>query len=813
MMGKSHFWVVSDAVAYIKRYGDESQKRALQTLEMAYGDNKPIEEIPTQETVVERLVGFESLHTDKFGDLALTLRSFPGGGKSNVTGLGFHMFTAFNHFINPYPDTDGSWPNAGGYSYLDSSMKGFDSLVVKGISEHLRGLVDVENSLVLERIRSFWRGGPGEWAANFETDLSGTSFAPWNVLARVYQTHLVLHHYEPLEVRGPNSHLVGVQLLGPLVHAAADACSVQHVRSTLGFGHSVWENYLKSKVYNRQINVNAMMVRGFLSEEPFTPYPTISEGPLRGCFDVSAFICKLAARTADRLQASTSQTWEQLWKAGDQFWRSYLLGASVRDDSHYLYNMAVAGTVQVIVKCYEDLVSGGILSSDKGLLNPQKMPEVKTIQHEMLHLPVKKTSAAPPSEDVMPVPFSQARDLLGFEPFGKNNVQNLLKKATGLMSGVLYQKLDRNLIRGIFRELDEETVRQYAAEGARRGDGFCPLRAMEKLSLDSDLSAHFGTGTFRMPSSDECEDPRLFEQYMNLSDVHAYTANKFQLTQLLAGLKYYRQKFETQEELRGRIDRLTQSLERLREFGENDLAAEAFDLVSPRVERKEKTKTSRELASEKKSLFSMFREWLAPLFHVPVTAWATVAATVLLVVVMLPRGGPESVVGLSSESWDRPGLTLMAPKALGPSVPESLPERAKLAIIINFKDFKEPVSQDVIDASYRAIRPTTAMEKKYDCIQPKRIKEVLEKDHTPVTNLKDALNVVHSTLGASKALVITVVSKGDKFELESVLKNLESGEKLSSKTATGVTRDGVAPGIRKLVNEHFEAERLSASQP
>ena len=58
------------------------------------------------------------------------------------------MFTAFNHFINPYPDTDASWPSASGYAYTASSMKGFDSLVVKGISEHLGGLVDVENSLV-----------------------------------------------------------------------------------------------------------------------------------------------------------------------------------------------------------------------------------------------------------------------------------------------------------------------------------------------------------------------------------------------------------------------------------------------------------------------------------------------------------------------------------------------------------------------------------------------------------------------------------------------------------------------------------------
>jgi hypothetical protein len=104
MNGKVHYWIVCDAVTYIKNSGTLLQKKALQSLELAYGKKKSIEEIPSSETAIERLAGFESWHTDKFGDLSLRLPGLLWRSKRNVTGLFGHTFTAFNHFINPFPD-------------------------------------------------------------------------------------------------------------------------------------------------------------------------------------------------------------------------------------------------------------------------------------------------------------------------------------------------------------------------------------------------------------------------------------------------------------------------------------------------------------------------------------------------------------------------------------------------------------------------------------------------------------------------------------------------------------------------------------
>lgn len=795
MMSKNHFWVVCDAVAFIKHYGDGAQKRALQAFEIGYGQDRPVDLIPAQETAVERLVGFESLHTDKFGDLALTFRSLPGIGKTNVTGLGFHMFTAFNHFINPYPDTDCAWSGASGYSYATSSMKGFDSLVVKGISEHLCGLVDIDNSLIIRRIEPFWKDGPEAWQTNFDRDLSQTRFAPWNVMARFYHSYLLQNHYEPLEVRGPNQSIVGLQVLGPLVHAAADACSVQHVRSTLGLGHTVWENYLKSKVYNREINANATLVTRLLSEEPFDPSPVISTGPLAGRFDAEQFICRLASRTADRLQASTNQTWSQLWNAGDKFWRNYLLGSAMGEDSQYLYNMAVAGTVHIIVKSYEDLVKQGILSPDKGLLHPEKMPTLEQIQKDMPELPMKKSGDGLPSEKVMPVPFSAPRDMLGFEPVGETRLQEHVSQASAVLGKILGGALEQSKIPRLFENIERELLEQYQRMEDKEGPGFCPLRKLEKLPLDSDLSAHFGTGTFRMPSSEECNNPRLLAQYIDMSDAHAYAAHKLQVTQLIAGLKFYQRKYAQRADVAKRIDQVQAGLEQIRGIGLHDAVSEAFDLVSPRMAQASGSVPAQERPTGSERFghfFSAFEEWLAPLFRVPVTALATAAAVVLLVVVLLPRDVPELMVGLSSEKWERPQVTLMAPKSLAPrAVPAPDVEKKKIVAIISYKNFKKPPTQEVIDASYRAIRPTAAMERSFDIVSPAKVSEAVQNGEVPAGDLGQVLDGVAKKFGATEALVFTITAKGDKFEVAGELKDLESGQTIRVDTDREVSTENI----------------------
>ncbi|MBM3298817.1 MAG: hypothetical protein FJY85_02540 [Deltaproteobacteria bacterium] len=756
---------------------------------------------------MEYLAGFESWQTDKFRDLALSLRAFPRGGKHQVFGLGWHHFTAFNHFINPYPEVESSWSSVSGYTYPSSSMAGFDSVVVQGISKCLQGLVDTENSPVLDRIRPFWKYGEQEWNNNFERELGRTEFAPWSILAQVYYEHFILEHYEPLEVRGANEHIVGLQLLGPVIHAVADACSPQHVRSALGFGHSIWENYVKSRAYDRRISVEPGLVLRLLKEEPFEPRVTRADGPLKGKFDVENFVRKLSVKTADRLIQSTSRNWKDLWQAEGAFWRRYLTGSAMREDAHFFYNMAVAGTVHALARSYQDLISQGILSPDSGLVNPEKMPDLDLFQKDHPDLPTKRTGRDDlPPEEVMPVPYNHPRDLVGFDPEGDADLPVLSRKVRSLIGNSLSrnsQDADRS---ELLKLVERAVTAQYTRMAQRVGDQFCPMRVAESIPVGSDLSAHFGTATFRMPSAQECDDPSMFEQYIAKSDSHAYLAYTLQLTQALAALRFYRTKFAGHEAAVARLDYIASKIEQFRD-AELPASAQGFTVASPALAHPARVSpveaVTSEMASSVKGFLSDLQERISAFFNVvPKAALATVAVAALLLIIVIPRGGPEHpVLGLSPESWTTPGLTMMGPRDAAHLriAPKSL--KPRLAVLVYFKGVKGPVDQEIVDSAYRAVFPTALVRARFDLLTPEEVKAAVENGLIGTKTPQETLDGLHQQLKVNEALVVTIAVKRDLFDVETTLSDLDRGKPLGSASAKDVQRNNLAEATRKSVQD------------
>lgn len=560
MNAKVHYWIVCDAVAYIKSSGTSLQKKALQSLELAYGQRKSIDDIPSSESAVERLAGFESWHTDKYADLSLRLPGLLWRSKRNVTGLFGHTFTAFNHFINPHPDVNKQWSSGSGYSYDSSSKKGFDSFVVKGISRYLRGLVDKENSLVLDRVRPSWQQGFSEWKANFQRGLVNTSFVPWSVLAKFYYSHFLSDQNNPLEVRGPNSHLVGLQLLGPVFHAIADACSPQHVRPALGFGHQAWENYVQSRVYARQISLNPALISKIMSTQPFSFSSTIAVGEFKGHLDIESFVHRLSVMTAKIVSRSTSSTWRDLYEAGEKFWKWYLTGEQVEDDSTYLYHQAVAGTVHAIEMACLDLQILGILTHDC-LRDDKKLPCPECIQDDEIDMPHKMLSDEDaPAEETRPDPLRKASSLLGFDPSNDSNIQELINQFESL-----YIKSGRHDCRGrefleLRQQIEAAAVQEFEHHELRPGISVCPLRSMERIPINSDVSAHFGVESFRLPSLSECRDPALFSGYIDKLDEHSEVAHELELSMCAASLIHLKSSCELDESRCRRIDELIDTL-------------------------------------------------------------------------------------------------------------------------------------------------------------------------------------------------------------------------------------------------------------
>jgi hypothetical protein len=790
MNGRVHYWIVCDAVAYIKAHGDELQKRALQTLELSYGETKTVEELPAGKSAIERLAGFESWHTDKFGDLSIRVPVLPWETKRNVTGLCGHMFTAFNHFINPHPDPTNPWSTAEGYSYQASSMQGFDSFVVKGISDYLQGLVDEDHSPVLRRVRPSWTKGAPEWRDNFEREIVNTTFAPWTVLVRFYYTYFLKRQNEPLEVNGPNSHIVGLQLLGPVFHAIADACSPQHVRPALGFGHQVWENYVQSRVYSHDIDVNPNLVREMMSTQPFEPGLTAIDGPLQGRFDVESFVYALSVKTGETLNRSTSTSWSELWQAGENFWRWYLTGERMNDDARYLYNQAVAGTVYALVRAYQDLERLEIITPRNGLKDSSRLPRLSVVGDDGIAMPTKRMGEQdPPPEQARPIPFGHAEDILGFEPSGASKVKERLSEFTTLFRKSAPGQSQRKDIMDALKRLEESLVTEYQLRSDKIGRLFCPLRSVEKISLDSDISAHFGLGSFRLPSSSECGDPTVLSDYINQVEIHSEMARRLELTQAIATLRFYETKRELPEL---RLERINRTIELLRGARDGVPSLAPVRLAVNALERAIKGDPAFKKSGSDflEKTISTVKEFIGSFSRIPAMAMATAVAVVLVLILIMPWGGKLPIMGLSGENWDESGYPIVAqPKDLTPKAPTREIAGPKVAIIVYFKDFPTPISQEWINSLYADLSPDDKLREKYSFVSPREVEQAVKEGKVSTEKRDMTFETLKKVLGVARVLVIDVVSAKDGIKADIELLNLENGEIESHKTLGTFNKD------------------------
>ncbi len=181
---------------------------------------------------------------------------------------------------------------------------------------------------------------------------------------------------------------------------------------------------------------------------------------------------------------------------------------------------------------------------------------------------------------------------------------------------------------------------------------------------------------------------------------------------------------------------------------------------------------------------------LTSMFNIPVMAVAT-ATAVFLIVVFYPHGTTGPVMGLSSVSWDRTGddNKLMSPVKrtfrIGPG--DRASERPRVATIIFFDDPNPPFKQEQIDLFYRVLKPTSALSARFDFLTPKRVKDVISKGAIKTDSRNDIIKGLHEKLGVSRAIFLTIASKGDRFDVESELIETATGNTVRKKTRKGVS--------------------------
>ncbi len=177
------------------------------------------------------------------------------------------------------------------------------------------------------------------------------------------------------------------------------------------------------------------------------------------------------------------------------------------------------------------------------------------------------------------------------------------------------------------------------------------------------------------------------------------------------------------------------------------------------------------------TLVSRFRSYLSSLFEAPFVPLAAAAAVVLLVVLIYPRGDLETRLGLSSVSWDQ-AHNLGSPKAVV--------KRQKVAVVVAFRGFQQPWEQDAIDSLYRQLEPADEARSHFEFVAPADLSGALAKEADKPFDRSGILATLRKDFQVSKVFLVTVLSKGERPDIEIEVVDAESGKALKKATRTAV---------------------------
>jgi len=314
---------------------------------------------------------------------------------------------------------------------------------------------------------------------------------------------------------------------------------------------------VQSRVYTGHIDMNPALIAKILNSNLFKNKLILRDGTLPPRFDVESFIYQLSVKTAETISKSASSTWNEVYKAGEAFWKWYLTGEQMQDDTMYLYNQAVAGTVHMIQMAYEDLTLLSVLS-DEGLVHPAKLPKLTLIQDSAVKMPARKTNDEHKSaEETRHDPLHKTEHILGFEPSPGCEVPKLIVDCE-----TLFMKSGNNRkteCESLLNKLECTIVQEFDSH-SQRDDDFCPLTALEKIPVDCDVSAHFGVETYRLPAEKECNNGNDFAEYMAKLEDHSEIAHKLELTIAAASLAHIKNVSPLSESAKRKLDAMIDEL-------------------------------------------------------------------------------------------------------------------------------------------------------------------------------------------------------------------------------------------------------------
>ncbi len=214
------------------------------------------------------------------------------------------------------------------------------------------------------------------------------------------------------------------------------------------------------------------------------------------------------------------------------------------------------------------------------------------------------------------------------------------------------------------------------------------------------------------------------------------------------------------------------------------------ELLAKVKERLEQFSVPESAETGQKKAFVLW-DWILQQFRRPALGVAAAVAAILIVVLVYPRSPVETMVGLSAVAWEN------APR---PKTPIESP-RKHAAVLIFFKNFKEPLSRDKVDALYQALEPPIEINEKFDVIPPADLTKAIKRGEIDPFNKKKLLENLDEKFDVTRVALVTIEPAVQGFDVKSDLMRTSDGTRLKKRTAGGVPEAELASTVRGAVWE------------
>jgi len=183
------------------------------------------------------------------------------------------------------------------------------------------------------------------------------------------------------------------------------------------------------------------------------------------------------------------------------------------------------------------------------------------------------------------------------------------------------------------------------------------------------------------------------------------------------------------------------------------------------------------------------------LFRPAVLVPLTVAAALFIIVLLHPSGPAPIQVALSSVNWgpEPSALNIMGDEAPTGLPPEAKPER--LGVVIFFSNVKQIPDQNHIDSFYRALEPPRNLRDRYHVVSPMELKRGAGEDLLKAADDKALIAAMRSRLSISKALVIEIVPRGDRYGIMARLIDTGTGRVTGTWNSGNLTEAELVSGL------------------